>query len=213
LMDQFPYIYAYIDFHCAYGAIVHPWGDDQLQLSNPSMNFMNPVYDHQRDPNSGSYGEYMPPEDLETFRRLGQKFCNALAGVRGASYQVMSAVELAPAPDVDPQSPALWWYSATSGANDDYAYSRHFSDPSKSKILAFTVEFGTPVDNTSDATAVVGFQPAIPQMQWIIQDLIAGTLGFCLEVRASVPSQRSYLLIALLVAVITLLVVSLCTAL
>ena len=58
----------------------------------------------------------------------------------------------------------------------------------KSKILAFTVEFGEPL--TDDEFTANGFQPSmIYEMPWIVEDLTGGTMGFCLAVKTSVPSE------------------------
>jgi murein tripeptide amidase MpaA len=138
LLERYASIYCYLDIHSHNGAIVHPWGDDALQTDNPDMNFRNAAYDGLRDANTSDYSEYMPAEDLATFERLGRAFQTSVQAVRDETYQLMPSVQLAPI--------AFSWggieYASTSGANDDYAYSRHFSDPSKTKVYALTVEFG-----------------------------------------------------------------------
>jgi hypothetical protein len=56
----------------------------------------------------------------------------------------------------------------TSGASDDYAFSRHFVDGTKSKILSFTVECGR------------SFQPSWQEAEDVIRELCAGLIAFCL---------------------------------
>lgn len=203
LMDRFTAIYAYLDFHAAFGAIVYPWGDDFSQTTDPTQNFANPAYDGVRDPDEDAYKEYMPAEDLATFQRLGRAFNSALNAVRGKEYGLSASIELGRVILSDPHGTSIA-YRGTSGCNDDYAYSRHFVNAGKSKILAFTVEFGEPL--TDDAATALGFQPSMYlEMPAIVEDLIAGTLGFCLETKASVPSEWQRLLlilIALLVAIL-----------
>ena len=205
LMDTYPLIYAYLDIHCAYGAIVHPWGDEQLQTDTPDMNFRNSAYDGLRDPRTDTYREYMPAQDLQAFQRLGRAFNGALAGVRGVSYQMMPSVELG----AYTNNYGGRVYLPTSGANDDYAYSRYFSNPAKGRILAFTVEYGQPIDwARSDAQIVLGFQPSMAiEMPTIIEELIAGTIGFCTEARSSLPSAWSWLNAALVAALVAIIVI------
>jgi murein tripeptide amidase MpaA len=208
LLDRFPYIYAYLDFHAAYGAIVHPWGNTFAQTTDPNQNFQNTAFDGARDPDDPSYREYLPPADLATFRRLGGAFASALAEVRGNEYRVAPSIELGRVEEFPPSGPGSFvYYRGTTGANDDYAYSRHFVDSEKAKVLAFTVEFGRP---PGDDDLVDGFQPETAlTLPMIVQDLIAGTLGFCVETRASVPSQARILLwaaLAVLAALILLLI-------
>lgn len=206
LMDHFPYIYAYLDVHGTYGAIVHPWGHTFAQTTDSTQNFQNATFDGARDPDDASYREYMPPEDLATFQRLGAAFASALREVRGSEYLVAPAIELGRVVAFPPSGPGSFtYYRGTTGANDDCAYSRHFVDSAKAKVLAFTVEFGRPPGNDD---AIDGFQPETAlALPLIVQDLIAGTLGFCVETRASVPSQARLLLWAALAALAALILV------
>lgn len=205
LMEHYGFIYAYLDFHCAHGSIVYPWGHVLSQSSFMNQNFRNPAYDHQRDPDDPSYREYIPPGDLAKFRELGEAFITNLQQVRGSSYGLMAAIELGLTPNTDPHAGG-WFYRGTSGANDDYAYSRHFVNANKAKIMAFTVEFGNRLDE--DPFAANGFQPSMEiQMPAIIEELIAGTIGFCLRARSSLPSQAA-LLIAAAITVLVLIVTS-----
>jgi len=76
------------------------------------------------------------------------------------------------------QSLALY---PTSGGSDDYAYSRHFVDGTKGKILSFTVECGQ------------SFQPPWQEAEGVIREIWAGLVVFCLAAqkrttRATGPS-------------------------
>jgi hypothetical protein len=59
----------------------------------------------------------------------------------------------------------------TSGASDDYAYSRHFRNPSLAKIYAFTLEFGKGSDG--------GFSPTWSQAQPRILEVDAAMMALC----------------------------------
>ena len=151
--DNFTRIRWYVDVHSYSEDILYVWGDDETQINQPSENFTNSAFDGQRGLIGDSYGEYMPDGDLGTLQGLAGAFTKSLAEVRGKSYVAKPAYSL----------------YATSGTNDDYAYSRHIADASKGKTLAFTVEWGTE------------FQPAYSEMTEIIKDVSSGLLGLGLE--------------------------------
>ena len=48
VLDQFPRIRWYMDIHSAVGDILFNWGDDNDQLNDPSMQFLNPAWDGKR---------------------------------------------------------------------------------------------------------------------------------------------------------------------
>jgi hypothetical protein len=58
----------------------------------------------------------------------------------------------------------------TSGASDDYAFSRHFADPLRAKVYGFTIECGH------------SFQPTWAEAEEVIHEVSAGLIAFCLEV-------------------------------
>jgi murein tripeptide amidase MpaA len=204
LMDRYETIYCYLDIHCHFGAIVHPWGDDTIQTTTPEMNFRNPAFNGQRNPNNTTYSEFMPSGDLENFRRLGQAFQGSLNAVRGKDYDLLPSVALAPSSDLYGGTT----FHAISGANDDYAYSRHFVNLSQAKIYAFTVEYGeqTPVW-ASDATEVGAFQPPFPEMGRIIEDLIAGSLALCLEAQSTLEGAKSQVQRVVVAALMVLILI------
>jgi hypothetical protein len=101
------------------------------------------------------------------------------------TYDVMPAVELAPSVQ-SVGGTSYTPFRPTSGASDDSAYSRHFVDSSLSKIFAFTVEFGAPLDSESLETQVSSFQPEGLEQALITGDLIAGTLDLFYELRPGI---------------------------
>jgi hypothetical protein len=185
VMDQNPNIAGYLDIHGSHGAIVHPWGHDRIQSEDSSMNFQNSAFDGQRGPHTYPYREYMPASDLRRFQFLAGAFRDGLAEARGMNYDVMPAVELAPSVQYVGGT-SYTTFRPTSGASDDYAYSRHFVDSSLSKIFAFTVEFGAPLDSESLETQVSSFQPEGLEQALITGDLIAGTLDLFYELRPGI---------------------------
>ena len=151
--DTYTRIRWYVDVHSYSEDILFIWGDDESQFSDPSKNFQNAAYNHKRGVQGDDYREYIPDGDLADLTRLASAFTRTLAEVRGKYYVAKPGFSLYP----------------TSGTNDDYAYSRHIADPSKSKALSFTVEWGTE------------FQPAWTEMQEIVRDVSAGLIGLGLE--------------------------------
>lgn len=151
--DTYNRIRWYVDVHSYSEDILYIWGDDEPQVSDTSKTFQNPAYNHKRGLLGDDYKEYIPDSDLSELIGLANAFTHSLAEVRGKYYVAKPGFSL----------------YATSGTNDDYAYSRHLTDPSKSKALSFTVEWGTE------------FQPPWTEMEAIIKDVSAGLLGLGLE--------------------------------
>ena len=155
IFDNFPNIRYFVDLHSFGEDILYSWGDDEDQSSDPAMNFQNSAFDGTRGVAGDSYKEYIPAHDLSTALSLASTFHDAVQAVRGKDYTVKSEFNLYP----------------TAGTSEDYAYSRHFVDPGKAKIISYTVEWGTE------------FQPAYSEMQNIIEEITCGLLSFCLSIR------------------------------
>jgi hypothetical protein len=151
--DTYTRIKWYVDVHSYSEDILYVWGDDEIQLTDTSKTFTNPAFNGQRGLLADGYSEYMPDSDLSRLQALAHAFTASLAEVRGKTYVAKPGYSL----------------YATSGTNDDYAFSRHITDPSKSKALSFTVEWGAE------------FQPPWTEMQEIIKDVSAGLIGLGLE--------------------------------
>jgi murein tripeptide amidase MpaA len=163
LLDSFPNIRWFIDIHSAVPVILHSWGSDQNQTTDPTQTFLNSGFDGVRGrANDTSYGEYITQEDANLITTLSTQMNNAVRAVRGDDYGVDQAYGLYP----------------TSGASDDYAYSRHFADPTKTKVYGFTVECGH------------SFQPPWTEAEEIIREVSAGLIAFSLGVSTttSIPA-------------------------
>ena len=161
LMDQSPRVGYFIDLHSFSEDILVSWGDDENQSTDPDQNFGNPNYHGRRGAPGDAYGEYLPEVDDQTGVNLASGMRDAIAGVRGHQYLVEQSFQLYP----------------TSGASDDYFYSRHFSDPNKGKVITFVIEWGSPSNDTP-------FHPEYSEMRQIIDEMVAGLLRFCLDVLA-----------------------------
>jgi murein tripeptide amidase MpaA len=159
LLDQHPQIRFFIDLHSYGETLLHSWGGDQNQSNDPGMCFWNKAYDGKRGLiHDDGYREYMPAADQKLALRLGTRLAGAIRQVRGRKYRVQQSVGLYP----------------TAGSTDDYAYSRHFVDRKKSKIISYTMEWGRTHASTP-------FHPPYPEMRKVMREVTAGLLEFCLE--------------------------------
>ncbi|MFL5286608.1 MAG: M14 family metallopeptidase [Rhodopila sp.] len=155
LLDQYPGTRWFVDVHSYVPAVYYNWGFDVNQSSTSSMNFHNPEFDGQRGRARDAYREYIPKEDQQDLVTLGTAMNKAIKKVNGDGYTFDQSFSLYP----------------TSGTSDDYAYSRHFVDTAKGKILGFTVECGR------------SFQPPWQEAENVIREVCAGLIAFCLAAR------------------------------
>jgi murein tripeptide amidase MpaA len=151
--DTYTRILWYVDIHSYSELILYSWGNDEVQVTDPTMNFENPAYNNQRGLIGDAYDEYIPDSDLSAVLALSHAFTRTLGEVRGKYYVAKPSFSIYP----------------TSGTNADYAYSRHFTNPALSKTLSFTVELGTE------------FQPPWAEMSEIIKDVCSGLMGLGLK--------------------------------
>ena len=153
LLDTNPRTRWFIDLHSGTQNLRLNWGDDEAQSTDPKMNFRNPAYDHRRGVlGDADYREYVPADDLLVETTLAARMHDAIFAVRGLDY---------------PAAQGVSFTGAIPGAAKDYAYARHFVDPSKGKIYGYTVEWSNE------------FQPLWPEMELTIKDVTAGLIEFC----------------------------------
>ncbi len=150
IFDSYPQIRWCIDIHCYTQLLYHNWGIDQNQITTPAQNFLNPVFDGMRGIEDDGYSEYIRPEDLGTQCGLVERMQSSLNAVRGITYSTGQSFDL----------------YVTRGTLTDYAYARHWADPSKTKTQGFLIEWGTE------------FQPPFAEMENIILDISSALLGF-----------------------------------
>lgn len=154
LLDTYKNIATMLDIHSYSGLIMYPWGDDDEQTTNPAMNFYNPAYNGLRGKvGDTTYKEYIPKADLNWFVQTCNRMRDGIKAVRGIAYMVQPSVGLYP----------------TTGTSDDYAYSRHFVDTGKHKVLAGVIETGRE------------FQPPYAEALNIMTEISAGLIEFCLS--------------------------------
>jgi murein tripeptide amidase MpaA len=159
MFDHFANIRYFIDVHSYSEDILFSWGDDQDQTQKPQMNFLNAAFDGKRGvANDTGYKEYIPAADKTAAVKLAKQMRAAILAVRGRDYTVMQAMSLYP----------------TAGSSDDYAYSRHMANPSKPKVFSYTIEWGSPDNETP-------FHPPYPEMKQIIREITAALLQFCVK--------------------------------
>jgi murein tripeptide amidase MpaA len=117
----------YADLHSAIPAILHPWGLDINQSNDAGQSFVNRLKDGQRDGNAAhAYSEYIQAAALADHRTIAGLVWRAVKLARGRDYPIAQAC--------DPQLQL----ESTTGASDDYAYSRN---PDERR--AFCIEFGS----------------------------------------------------------------------
>ncbi|WP_426332938.1 M14 family metallopeptidase [Paenibacillus silvae] len=159
LLDTYHSIQYFTDIHSYGGLILYNWGDDNNQSYHSEQNFRNPDFDGKRgkveENVNGDYKEYIEAQDEQTEIELAHRMNDALRSVRNQSYTVQQAVGLYP----------------TSATSDDYAYSRHLTNPARSKIYSFTIEFGSPDGE---------FVPPYEEMRKIMDDVGAALTEMCL---------------------------------
>ena len=156
LLDRYPRAHWFIDVHSHVPAIFYNWGFDTNQTSDPTINFRNAAFDGQRGRANDVYAEFIPEDDLRALTGLAAKMNEAIVAASGSGYEVEQSFTLYP----------------TSGASDDYAYSRHFVEGAKSKILGLTIECGR------------SFQPPSAEAENVIREVCAALLALLVAVNS-----------------------------
>ncbi|PSN71559.1 Zn-dependent exopeptidase [Corynespora cassiicola Philippines] len=153
--DTFPKIRWFMDIHSAAGDILYSWGDDDNQATTSTMNFLNSAYDGRRGVVGDSvYKEYISSTDSTNIKNVAAKTIAAMKAVGGRSYTAIQAVGLYP----------------TSGASDDYAFSRYWAKSGVNKVYGYTMEFGYSTN----------FYPTLTEFNQNILDTNAGFMDWAL---------------------------------
>ena len=159
MLDTFSKVRWFVDLHSYAGDVLYSWGSDTNQSKFPYMSFLNSTYNSVRGvvsdtPGTGNaYGEYTPTNESNDNIAAAKRIGSAMSAAARRTYKVMPAADL----------------YATSGASDDYSYSRHFADKSKNLVHGYTIEFG--FGNTA---ASCPFYPTQAQHNSNIQEIGAG---------------------------------------
>ena len=152
LLDTYPRIRWHLDVHSAVPVVLYSWGSDQDQTTSPGDSFLNPALDAVRGRLGDGIGEYLPATELGVASTLATRLNDGIKAVRAIDYGVEQAMTLYP----------------TSGASDDYAYSRHFADPARTRVFAWTVECGS------------SFQPPWSEAEHVIAEVGSGIVRWAL---------------------------------
>jgi len=160
LFKQYPTIVRFVDIHSYGGDILYPWGDDENQTNTSSMNFTNSAWNGTRGLAGDQYREYITQPDLDRLLALAGSMSGAIAAVRGENYALGQSFNL----------PSWGTTYPTSGASDDWAFSRRYRS-TKASTFAFAVEFNR----------TKTFFPTWAEMELIIRDMSAGLVQFSLD--------------------------------
>ncbi|KAH7304086.1 hypothetical protein B0I35DRAFT_445863 [Stachybotrys elegans] len=164
VFDTYSKVRWFIDLHSYTGDVLYSWGSDDNQSQYPYMNFLNSTYNSVRGvlsdtPGSGrGYGEYVPASEATNNLAAARRLAAGLTAGGGRTYGAIQASDLYP----------------TSGASDDYAYSRHFADPSLNLVHSYTVEFGFGDSGSCP------FYPSVTNYNTNIRAVGAGFMDFLL---------------------------------
>ncbi|KAH7134143.1 hypothetical protein EDB81DRAFT_92461 [Dactylonectria macrodidyma] len=165
VFDTYTEIRYFVDLHSFTGDVLYSWGSDENQSKYPSMNFLNSTYDSVRGdltdtPGKGKgYGEYTPKAEFDINVAAAKRMAEGLTAGGGEAYSAIPAAALYP----------------TSGASDDYSYSRHFADTSLNLVHGYTVEFGF-----GNEEATCPFYPTVDQYNSNIKATSAGFMELLL---------------------------------
>ncbi|KAI9148140.1 putative carboxypeptidase suro-1 [Paramyrothecium foliicola] len=165
VFDTYSKVRWFIDLHSYAGDVLYSWGSDDNQSQYPLINFRNSTFNSVRGiltdtPGVGrGYGEYVPPSESSNNLAGARRIAAGLTAGGGRTYGAIQASDLYP----------------TSGASDDYAYSRHFADTTKNLVHSYTVEFG--FGNTASSCP---FYPTVAQFNSNIKATSAGFMELLL---------------------------------
>ena len=153
LLDTYPNIRWFFDIHSYQEEIYYPWGHDEDQTTDPTMNFLNPAFDGARGVSGDAYSEHINAGDLSIHQALAEQVRQGIVAVNGRDYVPGPSFGLYP----------------TTGTSSDYAWSRHLAVPGKPRILSFTIETGRE------------FRPPWAVAEDVIREVSSGLLRFLLE--------------------------------
>jgi murein tripeptide amidase MpaA len=160
LVDRFPNARYFVDVHSYTGRVMHPWGDDQNQTTDPSMSFMNPAWNGKRGIRGDTYRDYVPPARLTQLQTAVAVMHDGIWAVRGQDYLQQQGFDLYP----------------TSGTSEDWAFTREFLLPSRGNLNGFVIEFNKNID----------FFPTWAEMLKLIEDIDAGLVALCKHATPSI---------------------------
>ena len=97
MLESHPNIRFFVDLHSYDESILYGWGDDQEQITTPTMNFRNGAFNGQRGiKEDAAYREYIDDSDQGFAIKLANRMRDGIQTVRGRAYAVKSSFELYP---------------------------------------------------------------------------------------------------------------------
>lgn len=131
----------YLDLHSALGQVLYGWGDDFVQVNDPTMSFLNKTFDGQRGVLDDQYKEYMEADDFNAQKSISERMASAMNSVAKQNrYSAAETITLYPAMGSSDEAMARY-YNHTCDAN---------------RINGLTFEFGLP-QNSARKPATSGF--------------------------------------------------------
>jgi murein tripeptide amidase MpaA len=131
-----------VDVHSYSELVLWPWGHAPSQSTDPSRRFTTLPSGTCTGIGVPGYQESLSAQDRQRFQTVGARVVAAIASVRGRTYTNQPSVALYP----------------VTGAQSDYAYSRHIADPALQKTYGFTIETGPWMGSVAES-----FHPADPE--------------------------------------------------
>jgi len=130
----------FLDVHAYERSIMFPWGIETNQSTDASKAFTNEDWDHKRDgTDHNAYAEYIPAAHDAAAADVARRMSQAVATRAGGSDPVARRRSVY---EVKPSSKLY----VTSGASDDYAFSRWFTTARRGRpirpVIALTMESG-----------------------------------------------------------------------
>lgn len=160
LLDAYPQIRWFFDLHSYSELILFSWGNDETQTADSSQNFRNATHDGAHGVAADAYGEFAEAEDFAAQIALAEEIRQGIEAVNGRSYAPGESFGLYP----------------TTGTTTDYVASRHFVDPSKTKVMAMTIEMG------------MEFRPPFSEAEEVIREVSSGLIRFLLVAESTTSS-------------------------
>ena len=174
LLTEHPIDYM-VDLHSAGELIMHPWGHVPLQTTDPAQNITETDTSSWNilPEGAGDYREYMPPEDLDWFQRVGRRVSDAIRDCRPDETITVDT----PAGPFITHVQRIYSVQAirdlypVTGSSVDYAYARHIVSPGARKVYPLAIETGK---GEFDA----GFQPGPDAARKTTEEVHCGLLAF-----------------------------------
>ncbi|OAA73705.1 zinc carboxypeptidase A 1 precursor [Cordyceps fumosorosea ARSEF 2679] len=154
----------FLDLHSFTGVVLHSWGDDEAQTTDPTQHFRNATWDGRRGLKGDfPYKEYIEVDDLDAQKETSVAMVGAMnAAGDGATvtYYEQPSVDLYP----------------TAGTSTDWFLGRYYGrNCGANRINGITIEFGR-----SSGVAACAFYPTTAQFHNSMRQVAAGLMEIVL---------------------------------